>query len=174
MATNKLFSNSRIGLASIVLLLMLQLLANQPTVRADTQDPATTTSELEAIRPEPVKLPERDVPPPPAARDGYIELHLPNSYVDIWSEVQWRDGAGVWHPVTGWRGFTDHHAQVRWNVRANDFKKGPFRWQIFLFEEGDFLGSSEPFFLPKASETTVLIDLQLPDLEQLLNEAIEP
>lgn len=148
------------------LLLLWPMLTSQLSAQATTVAPKTPL----VPRGTAIVLPKYDVPTPTEQPGGHIELHLPASYVDIWTEVQWLDGEGNWHQVDGWRGFTDNRATVRWYVSRNDFGKGPFRWQVFLFEEGDLIDSSALFFLPKAGDETIKINLQLPDLEQFLDE----
>jgi hypothetical protein len=65
--------------------------------------------------------------------------------------VQWRDAAGNWHDVPGWRAHAPSGAVV-WAVEAKDFGAGPFRWVSYTGEGGSVLGVSQSFMLPGAGK----------------------
>ncbi len=90
-----------------------------------------------------------------AATDGW----------SLWTEVQWQDALGGWHPVEGWRGQLDSVSNgvglKTWWVAPGDFGKGPFRWQVYQTAGGQWLTSSTPFNLPSANRTLVAVDVEL-------------
>lgn len=96
-------------------------------------------------------------------RGGHIRLKI-TPEADVWTEVEWLDGAGEWHLVDGWRGFSSTKGEIQWFVTENDLGKGPFRWQIYLFEDGDFFGSSEPFFLPAKVGDVTITQVDIPEI----------
>jgi hypothetical protein len=99
---------------------------------------------------------------------AYIQLQAVNPPSGSWSVVQWKDSAGNWHDVPGWRGQLEARGQVRWWVAAKDFGTGPFRWSVMRGHEGPLLGSSRPFDLPgNANETLqIVVSLGTPDDEE--------
>lgn len=83
---------------------------------------------------------------------------------DIWTVVQWEDGAGAWHDVDGWRGHLDD-AQAgtkTWWVSAADLSRGPFRWAVLQGENGQMLATSAPFYLPATTGQVQWVDVTLP------------
>ncbi|HEY3342798.1 MAG TPA: hypothetical protein VGK81_12300 [Anaerolineae bacterium] len=121
-------------------------------------------------------LPPRYTPTPIAPapvskqlRNGYIELQLYSfTYTQMHSVVQWVDGLGVWHDVTGWQdtpaNVTDYY-ESRWWVYPSDYGKGPFRWAIFTAGTvlpATPLAVSQPFTLPLTSNDIVRTQVIIP------------
>lgn len=96
---------------------------------------------------------------------AYLTLHVENAPVSAWTVVQWQDGHGRWHDVTGWRGLLDDgdgNEKVWW-VAPRDFDTGPFRWLVYDEPDGAVLGTSDSFTLPAARGATVTVEVTLPD-----------
>jgi hypothetical protein len=134
-------------------------------------------SVAETMQAEDTELPERPtpmaLPPRPETsrlepfRGGHIELHIAPA-ADIWTEVEWQGGDGQWHVVEGWRGYASKQGMVRWYVLQSHLNKGPYRWQLYLYEGGDYLATSEPFRLPAMNGDKVLVDVKAPALAAFL------
>jgi hypothetical protein len=89
-----------------------------------------------------------------------------------WTVVEWQDASGAWNEVGGWAGSFD---EVRvaddgtvtgtklWWVSKSDLGSGPFRWTVYLGEEGTMLGQSEPFHLPALADAVQSVDV-VPEL----------
>ncbi len=75
---------------------------------------------------------------------AYIGL---TSSVDGWATVQWLGDDGNWHVVEGWQGNLVS-GQRQWWVHPKDFGTGPFRWIVQQGQNGEMVGTSEPFNLP--------------------------
>jgi hypothetical protein len=109
--------------------------------------------------PPPLKTPI----PSPARTDGaVIELNVrfPSSWPwaqihwqELWTIVQWQDGFGDWHDVTGWQGTLDsisyqdgvYAGKKVWWAGRDQAVPGTFRWLVLQEEEGETLGTSQPF-----------------------------
>jgi len=74
---------------------------------------------------------------------------------ELWTVVQWQDGQGDWHDVTGWRGGLDEFwrgvGQKTWVVEDKHLGRGPFRWSVYYQLGGALSATSQPFYLPSAS-----------------------
>lgn len=89
------------------------------------------------------------------------ELHWQN----VWTVIEWYDGQETWYPVAGWQGSLDAIAQgdagwvgtKEWWVGKKDLGTGPFRWKIYEYSGGPLLVTSEPFNLPEAAGTTLIL-----------------
>lgn len=89
------------------------------------------------------------------------QLHWQN----VWMVIEWYDNQGTWYPVAGWQGNLDAIAQgevgwvgtKEWWVGQENLGTGPFRWQIYEYPGGPLLVSSEPFNLPEAPNTTLVL-----------------
>jgi len=80
---------------------------------------------------------------------------------DLWTVVHWQDEWGTWRTVDGWQGEMDRvsvDAEERivgvktWWVGEAQLGAGPFRWSVYLGQNGPLLARSESFYLPAASE----------------------
>lgn len=84
---------------------------------------------------------------------------------DIWTVVQWQDGLGGWHDVTGWRGnldaMDDYVGWKVWWVEEDDFGTGPFRWVVYRRRDGEALAHSESFHLPERADEIVTVEVTL-------------
>jgi hypothetical protein len=89
---------------------------------------------------------------------AHIILQVPSAPAGLWSVVQWQDSAGGWHDVEGWQGTLDAGGTQRWWVDAKDFGKGPFRWVIYRTQGDEFMAESDPFYLPRTADETVMIE----------------
>jgi hypothetical protein len=89
------------------------------------------------------------------------ELEAIDSWRALWTVVQWQDGLGRWHDVTGWRGHLDALDGVtgikRWWVLEDEFGEGPFRWLVLSGPEGEVLAATEPFSLPSLPDSVVTV-----------------
>jgi len=118
-------------------------------------------------------------PAPSAARGAFIELRAEfpaawpwetSHWRDLQTVVQWQDPWGMWHDVEGWQGTLDgvevgeDGAVVGlklWWVGGADLGTGPFRWRVTHGQGGRLLGTSEPFGLPSAANTTLTVEVSL-------------
>jgi hypothetical protein len=95
-----------------------------------------------------------------------IRLLVDAGYEGAWSLVQWQDGQGDWHDVSGWLGEIEN-GQVQWRVLPKDYNTGPFRWIVLDQPGGEILAISASFTLPNPSDpltaVTVKIVKKLPD-----------
>lgn len=120
-------------------------------------------------------LPPRYTPTPTSRpttselKRGYIELRLYSSTsTPLYSVVQWVDGMGNWHDVTGWQDTpqnVNEYRQSRWWVYPHDYGKGPFRWAIFQAEaaqSGAPLAVSQSFSLPLTDNDVVMQQVIIP------------
>jgi len=139
-------------------------------LHASGLEPAATQGDDLPDRRPPITLPKRPKPTPETepVRGGHIELHIAPA-ADIWTEVEWQGGDGSWHVVQGWRGYATRQGTVRWYVAQSDLKKGPYRWQIYLYEGGELLASGEPFYLPSENGQRTSIEMKVPALAVYLN-----
>jgi hypothetical protein len=93
-----------------------------------------------------------------------ITLVSKDAKEDQWTVVQWQDGQGEWHDVTGWQGNFDEFigeavGAKTWAVVEDDqFGTRPFRWQILQRVGGKALKTSDPFKLPTAEGDIVFVD----------------
>jgi hypothetical protein len=92
---------------------------------------------------------------PPGA---YIELDLQGATADVWTVLQWQDGAGRWYDIEQWRGTLDANGRKKWWVAAKDFGTGPFRWVVTQGPDGPVLATSLPFNMPSEAYETVRIE----------------
>lgn len=89
------------------------------------------------------------------------ELHWQN----VWMVIEWYDGQDTWYPVAGWQGNLDAIAQgeagwvgtKEWWVGKENLGTGPFRWKIYEYSGGPLLVASEPFNLPEAAGSTLIL-----------------
>lgn len=154
-------SHRALDMVVVCLLCLLVIYIPTGLMAQETQtDPDLPT------RPAPKSLPER-----PKEQEqiegGHIELQI-DPGVDIWTEVEWQSGDGSWHVVEGWRGYASPNGFVRWFVAKQDLNKGPYRWQIYLYESGDHLATSEPFLLPAATGDKTTLTVEVPELAHYL------
>lgn len=105
--------------------------------------------------------PATPVPSPtaiPVSQPVRIRLVVEDStYRDAWSLVQWVDGAGNWHNVTGWLGQIVG-GEVQWRVLPKDYDTGPFRWVILDAPDGAIVAASKPFTLPNPGAPLLVIN----------------
>ena len=105
-------------------------------------------------RPEDVVSTEKDDGDDDSLLGAYIELHVQLAPMGSWAIVQWRDGAGGWQNVEGWRSQIDSPHIISWWVGPKDLRTGPFRWVVYSTQaRGGLVWSSQPFYLPKQGET---------------------
>ena len=109
---------------------------------------------------EPSPQPEKSKPETKRLIGAWIELRASSAPADAWTEVQWQDTAGDWHPVEGWRGYLDDGKKVWW-VAQVDFGTGPFRWVIAQAEGSEPLAVSEPFSLPQDEGETTIVEVSI-------------
>ncbi len=125
----------------------------RPTVEptaAPTEAPADTSSGPSRVESSQIVL-EVDV-------EGLAGV---DSWRALWTVVQWQDGLGRWHDVTGWRGHLDTYdgatATKRWWVLEDDFGAGPFRWLVLGEPDGEVLAATDPFSLPSLPNSVVTV-----------------
>jgi hypothetical protein len=120
-------------------------------------------------RPDVIELPSRPRVPKrkEPIKGGHIELHI-SPAAEIWTEVEWQGENGQWYVVSGWRGYATKQGIVRWHFLESQLNKGPFRWQIYLYEDGDHLATSEPFYLPYLNGELVVVKQKVPALASYL------
>jgi len=114
-------------------------------------------------RPQPAPTPTEprpnDADDTGAPRGARIELLPIPPLPNLWTEVEWQDGEGQWHTVPGWRGSYNRTGRVSWFVDQKDFGKGPFRWVVTETEDGEIVGSSEPFYLPGSADEVLRVEV---------------
>jgi hypothetical protein len=90
---------------------------------------------------------------------------------DLWTLVQWQDAHGEWHDVEGWQGTLDTveidavgtvAGHKTWWVGEENMGEGPLRWRVYQGQDSPLLATSEPFYLPSASKTTLEVKVTLP------------
>ena len=142
----------------ITILLLLAAAVSTALATADLPPRPTVES------PDPVATPVTTPLPPVAAElaGATIMLYAPNASPQMWTVVEWQDGLGNWHEVTGWRGHLDldiGNLRVWW-VHPRDLATGPFRWQLYANEGGPLVATSETFFLPEQPYQVVLLSVE--------------
>lgn len=79
--------------------------------------------------------------------------------------VQWQDGWGDWHDVEGWRGGFDevkgYEGRKSWWMSEDHFGTGPFRWAVYVGQDGEPVGLSEPFDMPRSVGQIVRVVVSL-------------
>lgn len=124
-----------------------------------------TTLATADLPPRPIVESPDPVAAPPVTAElagATIMLHVPNALPQMWTVVEWQDGLGNWHEVTGWRGHLDldiGNLRVWW-VHPRDLATGPFRWQLYANEGGPLVATSETFFLPEQPYQVVLLSVE--------------
>jgi hypothetical protein len=151
------------GIASIGLIAAMALTLSIAVLMSGQLSPASAL---------PPRYTPTSIPPTPASKElprGYIELRLYSfTNAPLLSVVQWIDGAGAWHDVTGWQDTPRDVAgyrQSRWWVYPSDYGKGPFRWAIFqagTVQPVTPLAVSQPFALPLTSNDIVMQQVVVP------------
>lgn len=125
--------------------------------------PGSTAVVLAELPPRPT--PEIDIVGDDNETGGFIEVVIPDAPDSVWTVVEWQDGEGVWHEVTGWRdGLADVDSR-RWWVGPENFGTGPYRWVIYDGPEGTLLATSDWFDMPPQPRALVRAVVNLTDLE---------
>jgi hypothetical protein len=98
---------------------------------------------------------------------GWIQLQVPGATdPNEWSDVQWQDSLGVWHPVESWQGQFDQVMNgvgtKTWWVDQYTFGPTPFRWVLFDGTGKTVLVTSEPFNLPTQNQQWVVVVVSFP------------
>ena len=111
-------------------------------------------------------LPPRPEPQPtatplPKPVGGAIELRVAPAGRALWTVVQWQDSLGGWHDVEGWQGKLDGSDDKTWWVHRADFGKGPFRWAMYQGVGGEWVATSEGFYLPRFAGDVVRVQVSL-------------
>ena len=145
-------------LVGTIMVMLAMVLMAFTTAVSDTLPPRPTLTPTPIIIVEatPTPLGETDEPAGPMV-GGTIQLRTDNPTNGLWTAVQWQDGHGDWHTVTGWQGGFDAFGYVTWWVAPEDLATGPFRWQLLAGEEGEVLAVSQPFYLPASSGQQVVV-----------------
>jgi hypothetical protein len=102
-----------------------------------------------------------------------LQAHFPLSafyqWGALWTVVEWQDPDGTWHEVEGWRGTPDEITlndqdeviiEKIWWVQKSDLGRGPFRWLVYVNEEGHLLTMSEMFHLPDVVGRTTIVEVR--------------
>jgi hypothetical protein len=72
-----------------------------------------------------------------------------------WTTVEWQDAFGDWHLVEGWRGEPNVGDDIVWWVAPHHLATGPYRWLIYQAKDGEQLGVTESFYLPRKKQQLV-------------------
>ncbi len=99
-----------------------------------------------------------------------IELHVPTTNLNYFTQVQWQDYKGVWHTVIGWQGNLDDtlisngqtFAYKRWWVYVANFGQINFRWLVYDRFNGKVLATSPVFNLPTYNRQQIIVTVTLP------------
>ncbi|MCB8966751.1 MAG: hypothetical protein R3E31_29535 [Chloroflexota bacterium] len=91
---------------------------------------------------------------------GFIHLQVDGGKTNMWTEVQWLAGDGNWYTVDGWRGNVLPDNSVVWYVGTDQIGATAwFRWNLFDYEGGQLLATSDAFKLPGATMQTITVPL---------------
>ena len=112
-------------------------------------------------------LPPRPTPEPAKQTQpsgAYIQLQLANAPTGtegVWTIIQWVDGFGEWHDVTGWQGTVELDGTQTWWVAPKDMGTGPFRWRILSSPAGSVLATSASFMLPDQLQAVQVVPVEV-------------
>jgi LysM repeat protein len=94
---------------------------------------------------------------------GEIRLAAAGAPATAWTTVEWQDGRGQWHAVTGWQGELDSTGQLTWWVADTELgSRGLYRWVVYESRGGSLWATSGVFRLPAAAGEMVRVDLSAP------------
>jgi hypothetical protein len=93
-------------------------------------------------------------------RLSHIRLIVTPAQDGLWTVVEWQGADGAWHVVEGWQG-TTQAGRKRWAVFERNFGEGPYRWVIYRAPDGEFLGTSAPFYLPNQADVELQVAIQI-------------
>ena len=100
-------------------------------------------------------------PIPDNSNDGaLIFLHVPSPPDDLQTIVQWQDGLGEWHDVTGWHGWLNEANFIVWWVAPRDLGAVWYRWHVYT-ADGRIITTSDAFSLPDRPNQTLHILITL-------------
>lgn len=125
------------GVGAMALLLLGTLLPGNATA---------VSAALPSLPPRPT--PETEIVGDAGETGGFIEVVIPDAPDGAWTVVEWQDGEGAWHEVTGWREGLDDVDSKRWWVAPDVFGTGPYRWMIYDGPNGVLLAESATFDMP--------------------------
>jgi hypothetical protein len=101
-----------------------------------------------------------------AAGFGFATLvaRVPNAPAGAWAGIQWQDGLGGWHDVSGWQGPmtlqpTTNVSTRQWAVYPKDYGRGPFRWVVYSEQDGAVWATSTRYNLPNGDGATLAMTL---------------
>ncbi|GJM40153.1 MAG: hypothetical protein DHS20C20_04350 [Ardenticatenaceae bacterium] len=143
--------------------------------------PATADGYELPPRGDETETPETGVPDVPIVATGQgARIHLQAHFSQDWPwesmhwqndlvlQVQWLDEFGEWQDVEGWQGSLDAIQQKEDWVGMKELwfaddrlGTGPYRWQVFVVENGRLLITSDQFYLPSKSGDLMSLDLML-------------
>jgi hypothetical protein len=142
----------RLGAGALIVALIAGLSLRMPApVAALPPRPTPAITPTATLTPSP--RPSRPQPAP--LRLSHIRLTVTPAQGGLWTVVEWQGGDGAWHVVEGWQG-TMQGGSKRWAVFERNFGEGPFRWVVTRAPDGEPLGISAPFYLPRQA------DIELP------------
>lgn len=100
-------------------------------------------------------------PVPDTTNEGaLIFLHIPSPPADLQTIVQWQDGLGEWHDVTGWQGTLNEANFIVWWVAPRDLGAAWYRWVAFT-TDGRIHTTSDAFSLPEQPDQALHILITL-------------
>ena len=115
--------------------------------------PAPVAAGLPPRPDDPTPTPEPTLPDTIDNSGGVIILHVASPPTGLQTIVQWQDGLGEWHDVTGWQGTLNAANFIAWWVAPEHLGKGPFRWVV---SNEEIWEASDPFNTPGAGSTSHL------------------
>jgi LysM repeat protein len=94
---------------------------------------------------------------------GEIRLTAAGAPALAWTTIEWQDGRGQWHAVTGWQGELDNTGQLTWWVADTELgSRGLYRWVVYESRGGSVWATSGVFRLPAAAGEMVRVVLSAP------------
>ncbi len=178
MIQNRVFIRS-IFVVSVacVLLVIISLLAS---ARALPPRPTPEPTAVPTAEPTPTPIAQPVSPSRPEGSSIELRAQFPQTWPwaevhwqALWTVVQWQDGWDNWRDVEGWQGELEEIAVSEggdaqcavgsrvWWVTKTDLGKGPFRWQVYRGKDDALLATSDPFYLPDASDQTRAVEVSL-------------
>ncbi len=97
---------------------------------------------------------------------AFIKVRVQPAWPGLWTAVQWWDASETWHTIEGWQGTLDDDGTKTWWLPGTLFGHGPFRWLVYDKLGGDIIGTSEPFYLPHATNRVITVQIVLSEADR--------
>jgi hypothetical protein len=137
-------------------LLMLLVVAFRPAGTLDLPPRPTITATL---TPTPT-MASTPSPTRSVSALAAIYLHRDPAVSGLWTAVQWQDGQGEWHDVSGWQAPFNDYGVVAWTVAETEWGGGPMRWVVYDAAGDEALIVTSSFTLPQRDGEQVHMAVQ--------------